>query len=168
MTEEWRPVVGYEQFYEVSNLGRVRSLPRTVTIRGGGTSRRDGRIRKLTTHPRGHLIVSLRAPGQKMFCAKVHRLVLEAFVGPCPDGMECCHNNGDPADNRVENLRWGTHTENIHDRRRHHTNRNGFTGVTHCVNGHAFDSDNTYLRPGGGRACRRCARIRSQRYRSAA
>lgn len=51
----------------------------------------------------------------------IHRLVLIAFVGPCPAGHECCHNNGDPKDNRLENLRWGTHQENVLDTKKHGT-----------------------------------------------
>ncbi len=50
---------------------------------------------------------------------RVHRLVLLVFVGPCPPGMGCRHLNGNPADNRLENLAWGTHTENMADRNRH-------------------------------------------------
>lgn len=49
----------------------------------------------------------------------VHRLVLLAFVGPCPEGMEACHENGDPSDNRPGNLMWKTHADNIRDRARH-------------------------------------------------
>ena len=52
----------------------------------------------------------------------VHRLVLMAFTGPCPKGMECCHNNGDYSDNRLGNLRWDTHINNEKDKRRHGTN----------------------------------------------
>lgn len=51
----------------------------------------------------------------------VHRLVLEAFVGPAPEGMEGCHNNGDPWDNRLENLRWDTHQANMADAAAHGT-----------------------------------------------
>lgn len=51
----------------------------------------------------------------------VHRLVLESFVGPCPDGMQACHNNGDPKDNRAENLRWDTPSNNQADRHSHGT-----------------------------------------------
>lgn len=49
----------------------------------------------------------------------VHRAMLEAFVGPCPEGMECCHNNGNGLDNRLENLRWDTREENIADMKFH-------------------------------------------------
>lgn len=55
----------------------------------------------------------------------VHRLVLDAFVGPCPDGMMACHNNGDPSDNRLPNLRWGTMKENQEDRIAHGTSNRG-------------------------------------------
>lgn len=55
----------------------------------------------------------------------VHRLVLEAFVGPCPDGMECCHNNGVRSDNRLENLRWDTRKANGQDRIKHGTQLHG-------------------------------------------
>ena len=57
---------------------------------------------------------------------QVHRLILETFVGPCPDGMECCHYNGDPTDNRLENLRWDTRSNNRLDAVRHgNTKLNG-------------------------------------------
>lgn len=55
----------------------------------------------------------------------VHRLVLEAFVGPCPAGMEGCHNNGCPSDNRLQNLRWDTRLANNADKIRHGTSRKG-------------------------------------------
>lgn len=55
----------------------------------------------------------------KRFWFQVHRLVLLAFVGPCPEGMEACHNNGDRRDNRLENLRWDTRRKNIQDREKH-------------------------------------------------
>jgi hypothetical protein len=49
----------------------------------------------------------------------VHRLVLETFAGPNPDGMECCHNDGNASNNRLDNLRWDTRKANIHDAIRH-------------------------------------------------
>ncbi len=55
----------------------------------------------------------------------IHRLLLEAFVGPCPPGHEGCHNNGDRTDNRLVNLRWATHRENIADREAHGGNPKG-------------------------------------------
>lgn len=57
----------------------------------------------------------------------IHRLVLEAFVGPCPEGLETCHNDGDFTNNKLENLRWDTHKENCADRIKHGTAARGET-----------------------------------------
>ena len=73
-----------------------------------------------TTNQYGHLKVRLRS-AQRCAIKYVHRLMLETFVGPCPPGMECRHLNGDPTDNRLCNLVWGTHSENIKDMYRHGT-----------------------------------------------
>lgn len=72
----------------------------------------------------GHQQVTLCKNG-KVFTKLIHRLVLETFVGPCPDGMECRHLNGNPSDNRLNNLRWGTHKENMLDRNKHQTDNKG-------------------------------------------
>ncbi len=81
----------------------------------------------------GHLVVILKKDG-KPKTVLMHRLILETFVGPCPPGMECCHDNGIPSDNRIENLRWDTRKENVADARRHGTiargSRNGHAKMT--------------------------------------
>lgn len=64
---------------------------------------------------RGHVQVQLARNGKRV-CTGVHRLVLMAFVGPCPEGMEACHGNDSPADNRLVNLRWDTMSNNLQDR----------------------------------------------------
>lgn len=117
--EEWRAVTGYEGFYEVSDLGRVRSLDRAVRSRGGFRLTR-GCLLKPQKHSRGYAQVGL---GRRT--ALVHRLVLDAFRGPCPDGMEGCHNNGVRTDNRLDNLRYDTPVSNAQDRRVHGTNGAG-------------------------------------------
>lgn len=120
--ERWLPVLGYEGFYEVSDRGRVRSLPR-VTERIGrrGKSsllRFPGKLLKTPPFGKaGHVGVNLYENG-KGSTFQVHRLVLDAFVGPRPDGMECRHLDGNPANNRLENLAWGTRAENMADRTR--------------------------------------------------
>lgn len=123
--EEWRPVVGYEGLYEVSSHGRVRSLDR---FRPHPTNERltlvRGRVLKLKRRQRtGHLTVTLQNAGRSY--PFVHGLVLAAFVGPRPEGMECCHNDGNPANNHVSNLRWDTHAANLADMVRHGTRVQG-------------------------------------------
>lgn len=73
---------------------------------------------------RGYYQVALTRNGV-VYYRKVHRLVLEEFIGPRPQGTEACHENGNKLDNRVTNLRWGTKSENYQDRFRHGTDNNG-------------------------------------------
>jgi hypothetical protein len=114
--ENWKAVVGYEGLYEVSDLGRVRSLPRPTGHRG--------RILKPNIQPRHYPCVAFsRKCKLKTFA--VHRLVLEAFVGPCPEGKEACHNNGVWDDCRLVNLRWDTRKANHFDKRAHGTHNGG-------------------------------------------
>lgn len=70
----------------------------------------------------GRFVINLYR-GRKTFL--VHRLVLLAFIGPCPEGMECCHSDGNPANNRLENLRWDTRKNNQADRIKHGTDCKG-------------------------------------------
>lgn len=109
--ERWRPVPGFEGRYEVSSHGRVMTL---TTYRPHQT----GLVLRPYKNKKGYQYVSFRTNGTRKSFA-VHRLVLEAFAGPCPAGMQVAHGNGDPTDNRVENLRWATSVENHADRRRH-------------------------------------------------
>lgn len=78
--------------------------------------------RKLQTVHNGHLYVLVSIPGSKRKrTLYAHRAVLLAYVGPCPEGMEGCHKDGDPTNNSVDNLRWGTRSSNIRDRVPHDT-----------------------------------------------
>lgn len=74
----------------------------------------------------GHRRITLTRDG-KRFYRGLHATVLGAFIGPCPDGLECCHYNGDPSDNRLINLRWDTSKANAADRVRHGRQRNQWT-----------------------------------------
>lgn len=125
--EIWKPVPGFEG-YEVSNLGRVRSVDREVvqTSPWGGFIRRRlrGKILAPGSHPDGHLLVNLSI-GNKPHMRRVHCLVLLTFVGEPPAGMEGCHNNGKPTDNRLSNLRYDTPKGNNADKLRHGTHQRG-------------------------------------------
>jgi hypothetical protein len=70
------------------------------------------------------MLVCLRRENQN-FNSYVHRLILEAFVGPRPEGMEACHNDGDKTNNHWNNLRWDTHKNNLADRKLHGTDSAG-------------------------------------------
>ena len=109
MKEEWRSVVGWPT-YEISNLGRLRSLMCSHG-RGGLTARQEPRVCKLRPASNGYLRYRLQERRSSR-SAPVHHLVLEAFRGQRPDGTEAAHLNGDRADNRVENLEWVTHVAN--------------------------------------------------------
>jgi hypothetical protein len=162
--EVWRPVRGYEGKYEVSDLGRVRSIARTVQT-STGQRRYAGRILSPGTRTGGHhfVILPARRIGFPRRNAAIHQLVLEAFVGARPPGMEACHADDNKANNRLSNLRWDTRRENTLDRVRngiHH-----LANKTACPKGHEYSEENTYITTSGGRACRACISMRSRKPR---
>lgn len=107
-TEQWAAIVGWEDYYEVSDQGRVR---RTV---GGKGSRSFGRTKKLTVSG-SRAVVSLNRPGHQVV-EQVHQLMLEAFVGKAEPGQLGRHKDGNGLNNRLENLVWSTQQENADDR----------------------------------------------------
>lgn len=159
--EKWLPVVGYEGFYEVSDHGRIRSIDRVVTGTDGVDKRVPGKMKSTYIHKTGYLNVRLTKHGVGKQ-AKVHRLVLEAFVGPCPEGMEGCHNNGDRKDAQLANLRWDTRSANALDRVKHGNHNTAHN--THCPRGHILSEPNLVRATSkeGRRACLACARARAR------
>jgi len=108
MQEVWKAVPGYEGAYEVSDQGRVRNA--------------SGRVLKLCNVSGGYKAVSLGRNNSKT----IHRLVAAAFIGQAPEGKKLVlHGNGDRTDNRVENLRYGNHKDNVVDAIRHGTQVRG-------------------------------------------
>lgn len=161
MTEQWKPVAGFEHGYEVSNQGRVRSLDR-ITDRG---RKWRGRMMTAAAMPRGYLTVSLWREG-KQYTRLIHRLVLSTFIGPPPDGTEALHADGNPANNVLSNLSWGTHSENQLDQIEHGTHHHA--SKEQCSNGHPYNEENTYHYPGKAhRACRICRREWNRQWREA-
>lgn len=103
--EAWRPVVGHEKTYSVSSLGRVR---RDAPAHGA----RPGRVLTAWAGRGGRKMVTL-STGNVRSAHSVHRLVALAFLGPCPDGVEVNHIDGDPTNNVVPNLEYVTRAENM-------------------------------------------------------
>jgi hypothetical protein len=121
MEGEFRPIEGYPG-YRVSSTGEVQSC----WSRHARPSRMTETWLPLRVVRRrwGHLTVNLSRDGKKT-SRSVHRLVLESWVGPCPPGLICCHNDGDPSNNSVGNLRWDSHQSNADDTLRHGTRAMG-------------------------------------------
>lgn len=109
--EEWRHIKGYENYYQVSNLGRVRSLDRTIINTNGIESNLKGRLMSLADHPRGYKIVTLRKNGKRR-TVTVHRLVAEAFLINVLKKCEVNHKDGVKSNNHATNLEWSTSSEN--------------------------------------------------------
>ena len=147
--ENWRPIPEKPQ-YAVSDRGAVRSP--------------SGAILKGSVLKSGHVQVDL-GRGCRRY---VHRLVLEAFVGPCPPGHMACHYDDDPGNNALENLRWDTRSANGHDAVRN--GRNTMANRTLCPSGHEYTEANTYVyvKKDGNKArfCRTCEAKRPRRGRS--
>lgn len=156
MTEErWLPVPGYEGRYSVSDHGRVRS-----EVRPG---RKQQIILAGGSNLFGHRQVVL-SDGTSTRTFGVHRLVLAAFVGPCPEGQEVRHYpDHDPTNNHLSNLRYGTRAQNIQDMKQMGRCLN--SNKDECVAGHLFSEKNTYIDPSGKRQCRECNKRRAREYR---
>lgn len=128
--EEWRDIPGWEDLYQVSSHGRVRSKDRIVMRKAGRSSeyfkhKYKGRMMSLATDRGGYYNVTFRKTRGGAFTRKVHHLVLEAFVSERPAGAICRHLDGNPQNNRVENLSWGNHLENSRDAQEHGTSATG-------------------------------------------
>lgn len=152
--EEWRPIPGFEGTYDVSNRGRMRRAF-TGTARGA----RPGHVLSPTVNggKGGHLWIALYVQGKRSK-VYVHRAVAAAFL-PKAEGNVVRHLDDDPTNNDVDNLAWGTQADNIHDMLRAGRARGRYSGVTHCIRGHAFDKPNTRITISGARSCRTCARL---------
>lgn len=120
--EQWRHVPNWEGKYLVSDHGRIFSLPRTIMRNRAGVIHavwRSGKFLK-AYKKNGYPAVGLKSEGllEKLY---IHRLVCEAFNGPCPLGHEVAHNDGNRLNSHANNLRWATRKENMADKRYHGT-----------------------------------------------
>lgn len=141
--ETWKPIPGYDGRYEVCTDGSVASLRSGKRRRLKPVQWRDTRYQRISLYDgKGY--------GRPRY---VHQVVLLTFVGPLPDGLVVRHLNGDPSDNRLANLAYGTRKENQQDSLIHGTHHNA--GKTHCPKGHPYNDENTRWYQ-GRRYCRPC------------
>ncbi len=125
MNEEFRPILNFEGFHEVSNLGRVKCLFQAP--------RRKGEFLSPGITKDGYCLVNLKPPkssGIKKRTEYVHVLMLETFIGPRPLNAETRHLDGNPLNNNLTNLAWGTYQEQAQDKKLHGRLING----TKCWN----------------------------------
>lgn len=126
--ETWKPIPGYA-YYEASSLGRIRSIAREVngySHRGCRPVKMKRQAKMMSQNVRGsgYLYVCLCTDGMERK-EQVHKLILLAFKGPCPSGMQACHRDGNPKNNAASNLRWDTPKRNQADRIGHGTDKRG-------------------------------------------
>lgn len=156
LVETWKPCPGYEH-YEVSDQGRVRALPRTDRLG------RQYAAKVLSPgENKTRMVVCLTRDGVEQMHG-LGPLVLEAFIGPKPDGMVCRHLDGDKKNCALSNLEWATQSQNMLDRRTHGTDHQ--VSKTHCPQGHPYAGDNLVINSKGRRECRICKNESNRRYR---
>lgn len=124
LNEEWRDVVGYEGYYQVSDLGRVRSLDRRSRCRGGSTSFHKGVILSPALSKSGYFVCVLCVKG-RMKTFLVHCLVASAFLGDKPHGFDVNHIDTDKQNNLVGNLEYITKSANTSHAYKHGLCLNG-------------------------------------------
>lgn len=125
--EIWKDIPQYERIYQASNWGNIKRLV-------GYKCLVERILKSASCNKYGHQFIVLYKNNIRKECL-VHRLVLETFIGPCPFGMECRHLDGNPKNNKLDNLCWGTKLENIQDRRMHGTESSGSRkGINQGIN----------------------------------
>lgn len=160
-SEEWRDIPGWEGYYQASNCGRIRSVEREVHHVDGRVRELQSKVLKPRTTPQGRPAVNL-CRGGKCKNHTIHSLVMSAFFGSRPEGKIIRHLNDDPWDNRLSNLAYGSHHENMWDciaNGGHHE-----LNKTHCPRGHELAIWNTTraTRKKGYRDCLSCNRARAR------
>ncbi|TMZ72777.1 hypothetical protein EMG21_26050 [Klebsiella pneumoniae] len=145
MEIEWRDIPGYEGLYQVSNTGEFRRVwANKTTPKALHTDRAGYKRAKLYKNGKARTVLVAVA-------------VAEAFIGPRPDGMEVCHNDGNNQNNHVNNLRYDTPLNNRRDKKKHGTAGNQYTRQEACRNGHVWTPESTgYYGRRKARYCKTC------------
>lgn len=154
MFSEWTEIPLFSGYF-VNTVGEVASTHR-------------GTLKKLSPIiDKGYVRYALWTDGHRVW-KRAHQLVALTFIGPCPEGNEVRHLNGDRQDNRPENLAYGTSAENRHDALIHGTHN--MARKTHCKRGHPLSGDNlSYITLATGkraRRCKECQRMATAAYRN--
>ena len=152
LNEQWKPLVGTDGGYIVSDMGRVQRVSRIGT---------PTKPLNPVLDRKGYHVYRVRMQG-RVRRVKGHRVVLDAFVGPRPD-LFGLHTNDIPGDNRLSNLRWGTRLDNAADWKANGRRHVEVPERTHCLRGHILNDENSrdmITRHGNiCRTCRVCKRI---------
>lgn len=154
---EWRPVVGFEGRYEISDDGQVKVL----AAPGRGRFNEDRVLVGGKDGPGYRQVMLYAGNGNPQVPKRTHIVMLEAFVGPRPEGQFGLHNDDDRDNNTLPNLRWGTRSENSYDMIAN--GNHNHARKTHCKHGHPLSGENLIITK-KQRTCRACARRRNQEY----
>lgn len=154
MTEQWKAIPGMP-LYMASSLGRIKRLAFTST----NNRRNPEVICKQHIGSKGYLTVNT-IHGTKT----VHPLVARAFIGERPEGLDTCHNDGNPSNNHIDNLRYDTRRNNLLDQFEHGTYNNGMKAKTHCKRGHDLNGDDVTVNSKGYRVCLACKRENNAKF----
>lgn len=162
MNECWRPIAGFEGIYEASTTGKVRSVDRATKLANGNVRKYRGQLISQFENSAGYYVIRLSKNG-KTSPHRVHRIVAETFIGERGQGLEIRHLDGNPKNNDVSNLKYGTHSENMFDKRGHGTDYNANKSVGNC--GHTLVDERNLVKSRfashGHRICLACTRARA-------
>ena len=160
--EIWVPVPGYEDYYEAGSLGRIWALALLETIGGRGSRMLVANPSRLDAYPS----VSLLSPDGTRKRFTVHSIIAEAFLDPCPEGMQVRHLDGDAHNAALSNLAYGTPSDNQRDKLRHGTHH--YAKRDRCKHDHEYAPENTRIEthPDGSFKRRVCLQCETDRRRS--
>lgn len=153
---EWLDIPGYDGQYQITSTGRVRSRDKRARCAHGGTRVFPGRELSVMQRPDGYKFVKLTGKDGVSSTQYLHRLLLLTFCGEPQEGYYGCHNDGNPENNSLSNLRWDSPTGNSHDTLRHGTHNNA--SKDKCRRGHFLSGENLerWDLKKGRRKCKAC------------